>query len=343
MARGKIDEVVKTQVPSGSGFPLVLDLSSRGTGVRATVVEIGTGACTRIRNRRLQPGAQFFLRVNKKRRQGETLLQLGRYHDALVLFRELGEMVWDSILSPIDLDRIFDTGGFAIHARCEGEAIHLPLEIAYNRRFLFERNVLTFRGANDPSSGTIPIRSALIVADPSERFNHSYREGLLLCEFLESAGLSTTLISRPIDCTTLRELLPEFDIFHFSGHSVTRKGCTGWDLGREIFTSSDLLSRSSPPAFVFSSSCGSTLHLGLDLLRAGVVNCICSRWQIPDADITSFILSFYHRLLGGAEIGLSFQRSLARCHRLGEVLPLVFVLQGECGVRYETTNTRRPY
>jgi hypothetical protein len=343
MDGGNIGERSTTGVSAGSGTPLVLSIAARGTGMRATLVEIGTGSRTHIRNASLQPGAHFFPRLIEKRKQVEKLFQLGEMCEALVRMRELGRIVYDSVLSRIGLDRLFDQGGFAVHVRCEGEALHIPLEIAHNSRFLFERNVLTFRGTNDTPSETIPIRRALIVADPSGRFENAYREGRLLSEFLQNSGLTTTLIARPVSRVVFGELVGDFDILHFTGHAVTRKGCTGWDLGGEFFSSRDLLYRDSLPALVFSSSCGSTLHMGFDLLRAGVVNCVCSRWQIPDADMNSFILSFYRNLLRGLEIGLSLQRALFGRFRCGDVLPLVFVLQGECGVRYETSDTRRPH
>jgi len=328
-----------TELKRGHGIPLILNLSARGTNARATIVEVGTG--TAIQEKNLPLNKQLFPLLVEEKKEVENLFRFGRLEEAQSRIRGLGKVVYRHTLGPLGLRKLFEDGGYVVNIRCEGDALHIPLEIAFHNRFLFERNVLTMRGTNDPSGRTVPVRRALIIADPSGRYACSVHEGLLLHDFFRTIGLASTLIARPLRKEVLTDLISRYDIVHFSGHSTIDQGRTGWDIGRGIFTARDLLTGHRIPGFVFSSSCGSTLLMGLDFLRAGVMNCVCSRWRIPDVDLTPFILSLYHRVFQGSQIGLSFQKALEKRYRYGDVLPLVFILQGESEVRYEKSHTRR--
>jgi hypothetical protein len=338
--RHAIDEWEATEGERGAcgfGTPLVMSLSVRGTRATATIVEIASG--TRIQSRNIPLSKRLIPLLAAKKRDVERLLQFGYMEGAGTRMRELGERVYEHIFRPLGLEKLFTDGGYVVNLRCEGLALHIPLEVAFHRRYLFERNVLTFRGTSDPSKRNVTVRRTLIVADPSGCFAHARRQGRILYDFFRAAGLESTLIARPLRREALTDLFSCHDIVHFAGHGVNEDGLSGWDIGYGTCTARDLCMGKEVPNLVVSSACGNTLLMGLDLLGAGVANCVCSRFRIPDRDLIPFMLALYHLLFQGREIGLSFQRALAGRYRNGELLPAVFTLQGESGTRYEKSHT----
>jgi hypothetical protein len=338
--RHAIDDWKPTEDNNGErrwGTPLVLSLSARGTHATATIVEIASG--TRIEGWNIPLSKRLIPLLTAKKREMESLLQFGQLAGAGTRMRELGERVYEHILRPLDLDKLFTDGGYVVNLRCEGLALHIPLEVAFHHRYLFERNVVTFRGTSDPPKRDVKVRRTLIVADPTGRYDSAHRQGRILYDFFRTAGLETTLIARPLRKEVLTDLFSCHDIVHFAGHGVNENGLSGWDIGGEMCTARDLCMGKEVPDLVVSSACGNTLLMGLDLLGAGVTNCVCSRFRIPDRDLTPFMLALYHRLFQGLEIGPSFQGALAGRYRNGELLPAVFTLQGESGTRYEKPHT----
>jgi hypothetical protein len=322
---------------SGRGTPLVLSLAARGTRANATIVEIASG--TRIRGRSLPLSKRLVPLLASKKREVEHLIQFGHLEGAAACMRELGKRVYEHLFLPLGLEKLFTDGGYVVNLRCEGLALHIPLEIAFHRRYLFERNVLTFRGTSDPPGRAVKVRRALVVADPTGCFVHAHRQGRILYDFFRAAGIQATLISRPIRREVLTDLFACNDVVHFAGHGVNEAGLAGWDTGDGTCTARDLCMGGEVPDLVVSSACGNTLLMGLDLLGAGVSNCVCSRFRLPDRDLTPFMLALYHRLFQGLGIGPSFQRALIGRYRNGEVLPALFTLQGESGTRYEKSYT----
>ncbi len=70
-------------------------------------------------------------------------------------------------------------------------------------------------------------------------------------------------------------------------------------------------------------------------MAEGAKNVIASRWQMPDSDMSGFVLSFYNLLLSGIEVGEVFRSALTRSYRRGEVAPLLLTLHGESRMIYE--------
>jgi hypothetical protein len=335
MQRHAIDDREKR---GGSGIPLILSLSARGTRATATIVEIDSG--TRIEGRNIPLSKRLFPLIAEKKREVESLLQFGHLQGAGNRMRELGERVYEHVLHPLGLEKLFTDGGYVVNLHCEGAALHIPLEIAFCRRFLFEGNVQTFRGKSDPSKRDVAVRRALILADPRGRYPHAQKQGRILYDFFRTVGLEATLIMRPMRREALMDLFSRHDIVHFAGHGVHEGGLSGWDTGAGTCTARDLCACGTVPDLVVSSACGNTMLMGLDLLNAGVTNCVCSRFRVPDRELTPFMLALYHHLFKGLDIGLSFQEALSGRYKRGELLPAIFTLQGESGTRYEKSNTR---
>jgi hypothetical protein len=317
--------------------PLVLNLSVKGTQAKTTVVEVGTG--TTIRSSDFHVGSHLFALLGSKKRAFENLLKYERMEEMLRLIRDIGELVYTSVVEHLKLEHLFEEGGYRVSVHAEGQARALPIELTHYDRFIFERNLLSLRGRNDPPSNTLAIGRILIIADPLACYQWALREGMLLYDFFRSMGLSVKLISRPLQREKFLELFTAADIVHFCGHIATNESRTGWDIGTGVFSGSDLGLPKKPPALVFSSGCGNTLPLGFTFLTLGVRNCIGTRWQIPDTDLRSFILAFYESLFRVGDIGLAFHRSLKGRYDRGDTMPLVFTLQGASGTRYEKSDT----
>ncbi len=341
MREGKTSaDVAQSRTPGPDlhgGLPLVMNLSINGTRVNATVVEIGTG--TAIKRSDFNISNRLFSLLGSKKRSCESLLQNGRNRSVLQLVREMGELVYESIIAHLGVEHLFREGGYRVNIHCEGQAKALPVEIAHYEHFMFERNLLSLRGRNDPPADNVSVGRVLILADPSARYHWAVREGLLLHDFFRSIGISVSLVSRPLQKERLFDLFSMYDIVHFTGHAAADQYRTGWDIGTGIFRCSDIIMRKKLPALVFSSSCGNTLPMGFDFLRMGARNHVGSRWQIPDVNVCSFVLAFYERLFRLGDVGLAFHQSLNGRYRHGDVMPFFFVLQGELGNRYEKSDT----
>ena len=316
--------------------PLVLNLWFNGTRAKATVVEVERG--TTLRSRDFHVSSHLFPLIGSKKQSCEKLLQYGQYEETLVVFRDIGELVYSSVFAHLGLEHLFMEGGYRVSVHAQGQAAALPIELAHHNRFVFEANILSLRGRNDPPGARLAVEKVLIIADPSARYRWALREGMLLYDFFRSLGLSVMLISRPLQNEKFLELFALADIVHFCGHIAAHNSRTGWDIGTSLFSGSDLVQPGRTPALVFSNGCGNTIPLGFAFLSLGVRNCISTRWQIPDSDLCSYILSFYECLFRVCDIGLAFHCSMKGRFEHGDTLPLVFALQGESGTCYEKSD-----
>ena len=324
-------------VPSQHVFnPLVLNLWIKGSTARATVVEVERG--TTLRNSDFPVSSHLIPLLGSKKRACENLLQYGRYEEIRNAMKDIGELVYTSVFVPLGLEHLFSSGGYRVSVHAQNQARAIPVELAYHDRFVFETNIMSLRGKNDPQGDRVVVERVLIIADPTARFKWALREGMMLYDFFVSKGLSVLLVSRPLTRERLLDLFSTAHIVHFCGHVASHTSYTGWDIGTGLFNGSDCDRLSRTPDLVFSSGCGNTLPLGLRFLTSGVRNCICTRWQIPDTDICSFVLAFYECLLRVGDIGLAFQCSVKGRYARGETLPLIFALQGESGIRYEESD-----
>ncbi len=317
-------------------IPMVLNLWVNGTKVKATVVEVERG--TTLRSSDFHVSSHLFPLLGSKKKACENLLQYGQHEETLSIIRDIGELVYTSIFEHLGLEHLFTGGGYRVSVHAQGQARALPIELAHHDRFVFEANIVSLRGRNDPPAARLSIERVLIIADPAARYRWAQREGMLLYDFFRSTGLSVMLISRPLQREKILELFTAADIVHFCGHVAAHNSRTGWDIGTGLFSGSDIVQLGRSPALVFSNGCGNTLPLGFTFLSLGVRNCISTRWQIPDSDLCSFILAFYECLFRVGDIGLAFHCSMKGRYEHGDTLPLVFALQGESGTRYEKSN-----
>jgi hypothetical protein len=227
----------------------------------------------------------------------------------------------------------------ALHINSNARALSIPLELAEDGDFLFQKNALAFCGRDDRQGGKsvdqIKLRRVLIIADPTRRFPLAYEEGCALYELFESAGLEVDLLSRPLDRERANRIMRGYDVVHFAGHAGGDPA--GWDMGsgtlQFVGEAAATVPREHFPALIFSSCCGNTIPLGLDFLRAGAVNVVASRWQHPDRNMHFFLREMYRRLLFGQEVGCAFHRAQVSCFRRNPLCAL-FLLMGESRVVY---------
>jgi hypothetical protein len=324
---------------NGESIPIIINLSLSGNLAKATIIEINGGSA--IRNYALNIEDSFFSLIGSKMRSAEELLHRRRECDFARCLEEIGDFIYVQVLDGLNLQRLFSKGGYTINIAGDKKLMEIPFEISHHESFIFENNIMTLRGGNENPAQSVKIRRTLIIADPSERYEWAYREGKILHDFFRSNNIGVDLFSRPLQREMLIEIFPEYDIVHFAGHSVIRNSVPGWDIGTSVFTAQDLIVQKRLPFLVFSSACGNTIGMGLEFLHKGVRNCVVSRWQIPDVDISRFIQSFYFQLFRSKEIGYAFNRAVVRRYLSGDILPLTFVLLGESRNLYENKNTRR--
>jgi hypothetical protein len=350
--------VRKLRIRNRKSVPLVLHVAREASLLRITFAELYGGM--KVGHHVLRAGEGFYAFLGRKMRLIEGCFGSGRADQCLPALRSAGEAVYEQILKPCGLDRLFTEGGFTIDVAGDRSLCRIPFEVAWKGSFLFETNVLSYRGDGEGEGTTaLPISKALILADPAEKFRGAYSEGLKLHRFLTGRGVAADLIARPLERGALADLLCGYDLVHFAGHSVPviredagtpagssavissqRDGAEGgypageeraWDIGvsHAPFGEDDVVPLGRFPRLVFSSACGNTLSLGFRFLEAGARNVIASRWTIPDRDLTGFVADFYGLLLDGVEIGSAFNESLLRAYLGGDVVPLSFVLLGE--------------
>lgn len=122
--------MTKKSIPTGDGkskgagqthqeyVPLVLNLSVKGTQAKTTVVEIGTG--TTIRNSDFRVSPHLFALLGSKKRAFENLLQYERMEEMLRLIRDMGELVYTSVVEHLGLEHLFEEGGYRVSVHSEG-------------------------------------------------------------------------------------------------------------------------------------------------------------------------------------------------------------------------------
>jgi hypothetical protein len=325
-----------------------IDFKSRGNRVNATVVEVSSGMT--ISSHKFDLPESFFRFINWKKRAVEDFSTRADWMGVERALKELGRFIYENIFNPIGLGDIFQSSGCSIYISGDERCTSIPIEIAFRESFIFENNILAFRGERKRENRAAPIRKILIFADPAGCYSWAYNEGMVLYEFFRKKGCSVDFISRPLTVEILIDLFSFYDIIHFSGHSgsinSSNQGKNGgeeiesiWNLGWHSFKVPDIGMQRKMPHLVFSSTCGNTLKMGFSFLRLGVLNCMGSRWTIPDRDMSGFLLNFYSLLFERYEIGFAFQKSVLSSYRRGDVLPALFVLQGEPRTRYEFQGT----
>jgi hypothetical protein len=313
--------------------PLVVHLDIHGREVHASVVEVGEG--TDIRSYRFELNENVYGVLQNKKTTAERVLLESRKEDFRKTVRKIGKIVFENFLRHMDFERVFDEGGYTIQFIGRPAIAAIPFEIACRGTFLFEKNLLSFRRENAPKCANARLKNALIVADPAETLRGAYEEGISLFHYLGKQGVTVDLCSRRMKKQHLAEIIPDYDVIHFSGHCGNRQGVHGWDIGTSIFSAEDVMESETKPMLVFSSSCGDTLGLGFSFIGAGVGNAVASRWQVPDGCMSDFVRSFYSFLLDNMETGYAFHKAVVRSYLKGDDTPMLYVFLGESRIIYE--------
>jgi hypothetical protein len=317
--------------------PLVLQIDGAPGALEITVVEMNRG--TRISRHRVPTGEGFFALLGRKARALEELLRAGKTKRYESTLKQLGALVYETLLRPCGLDALFTGGGYAVDVAADPSLFSLPIELSFRDCFLFENNTVAFRRVGEAAAGgAAAVKRVLIIADPAGTHRGAYREGIKLHRFFSGRGLSADLIARPVAKETVNETLASYDLIHFCGHWATVDGYSGWNTGSGVFGGGDVVPSPGFPALIFSSACGNALPLARRLAETGVGNVITSRWQVPDADLDEFAVGFYALLFEGLEIGTAFNEAIVRAHMGGNLHPLSFFLMGESRRVYECSS-----
>jgi CHAT domain-containing protein len=161
-----------------------------------------------------------------------------------------------------------------------------------------------------PSANALLVEGALSVPGPG-----SLPTATLPAEYLESSGVARhfsharLIQSQQSSSPLLRKLLPDAEVFHFSGHTFTNGDQTGLLLKYPdtIFSASSLdgisLRRSRLAVLATCSSAGGTQYgmedtssLAHALLTAGVSNVVATLWDVDSQASRIMMLQFYDLL-----------------------------------------------
>ncbi|HUT66795.1 MAG TPA: CHAT domain-containing protein [Spirochaetota bacterium] len=317
--------------------PLVLNFTLADGSMKVAVV--GLEGETFVKNYTCSAPDTLFGLIDRKMRIGEDLFSRGRQKEFISSLIEIGDLVYSNILQPLELGALFSEGGYRVYIAGEQKVKEIPFELSYGGSFIFEKNCVVFsrERAHGVPGGVRneKVKSALVIADPTGRFERAYKEGIALFDLFEREGITADLVARPLEQDLVAELFTGYGLVHFSGHTETEGGYPGWDMGPFRFHASDLPSQKRFPSLVFSSSCKGSIGLGLELLDRGAITVLCSRWQVPDIDMSEFVLSFYKLLLSGVEAGEAFNWIVNRSYESDKFIPLLFSLHGHSRIRYE--------
>jgi hypothetical protein len=316
---------------------IVINISRHDNRFTAAVINFNKG--TSISNFSFSVKKELFLLLERKKNMGENHLSSANMRNFIDIVREIGTIIYDNLLEKLGFERFSPEGSCIIDIAGDDNVCAIPFEIAYKDTFLFEKNIITYRGDDHYDGTPIRVERVLIIADPCGSYSESQREGLRLHDFFAQRRISVDFISRSMQDGMLTDMLSSYDIVHFSGHSYVKEGNEAWDLGGAAFTPEEVIRVGRLPHLVFSSSCGRTLGFGMEFLKAGVKNVVASRWIIPDYDISDFVLNFYHLLFDRFDVGYAFNRALCRSYERGLFVPLTFLFLGESRLIYEMHNS----
>jgi len=327
----------KLMVENKPGVPLVIQVNLRGEYLDAMVIEVDTGTCIEHFSFKLNPS--IYTLIDRKKREGEYFLIKDEKEGFLGILKEIGSLVYKHILKNLCLERLFEKGGYRIDLVGDERVGRIPFEIAYNKWFLFEKNVFAYRSEKGRNPDNVSVKNVLVIADPSESFHGAYTEGIKIYKFFCELGVCVDFISRPIEKGSLVEMLQGYDLVHYSGHSPEGGEKGGLDLGDSFLRVEDIIPDENLPHLIFISACSSTMKMGIELLNRGIKNVILSRWKIPDHDCSEFILNFYQNLFDRIPSGYSYNLSLMNSYNRQNSLPLAFLFMGESRLVYERQNS----
>jgi hypothetical protein len=180
-----------------------------------------------------------------------------------------------------------------------------------------------------PSGATIevPVRRALVVADPLGDLPAAASEGAQVAGLLRAAGIEVTEL-REAGRDALARALPDFPLVHYAGHTdylAADPASSHLLLADGPLTVGDLAGVAlHPDAVLYLSSCESvrsgpdTLGLGAVLAVKGAAAVIGSNWPAGDAASAAMVEPFYTGLLGGDTVAGALRSARATLAGRGE-------------------------
>jgi tetratricopeptide (TPR) repeat protein len=170
---------------------------------------------------------------------------------------------------------------------------------------------------------------ALLVVNPTEDLQEAEKEGDLVARALAASWTITRLDRRAGDRTSVLQLLPKVDLFHYSGHALAT-GATGGGSTALVLAGGarvqlgDLLALPRLPGLVVLSAChaaapastateSSTSMVGLAqaFLVAGTHSVVAPTRDVADGDARAFVARLYDRMGSGGEpsMGSAFRQA----------------------------------
>jgi CHAT domain-containing protein len=265
--------------------------------------------------------------------------QCGNPNSDLATLKRSGRQLYDLLISPIS-DRLPTGDKHTLVIETDQAITNIPLSALLDEQdqylgnsydIVLSRGMLHPRSSRPSTSNISSNQKALIVGSPA--LTGDLAESLEpLDDALQEANYvgskfktSTLLTGRSATLETVKNKLPQSELFHFAGHALILSEHVGLLLARSdsqnhedasdtaILDSNGLasLNLSSIQLAVFSAcstakeenagevSAESLVNL---FLRAGVSQVLATRWNVDSRVTARFMQSFYDNLLAGASV-----------------------------------------
>ncbi|MCO8276779.1 CHAT domain-containing protein [Actinoplanes sp. TRM 88003] len=192
-------------------------------------------------------------------------------------------------------------------------------------RFRLCRTPSLLRASGQPID--VPVRRALVVADPLGDLPAAAAEGARVAGLLRAYGVEVTELAEA-GRDALARALPDFPLVHYAGHTdylAADPASSHLVLADGPLTVGDLAGVTpAADAVFYLSSCESvrsgpdTLGLGAVLVVKGAAAVIGSNWPAGDAASAAMVEPFYAALLGGDTVAGALRSARATLAGRGE-------------------------
>jgi CHAT domain-containing protein len=285
-------------------------------------------------------GKQVLITQDEMERLGQAFYeQCGNPNSDLAALQKNGRQLYDLLIGPI-ADRLPTGNAHTLLIETDQTIAGVPLSALVNEQgqylgdsydIVLSRGMLRRQSSRPPTPNISASQKALIVGSPA--LTGDLAESLEpLGDALQEANYvgskfktSTLLTGRQATLETVRNKLPQSELFHFAGHALVLSEHVGLLLAKSdsqndrdtgetaILDSNGLasLNLSSIQLAVFSACStakdenageGSAESLVNLFLRAGVSQVLATRWNVDSRITARFMQVFYDNLLAGASV-----------------------------------------
>jgi CHAT domain-containing protein len=240
---------------------------------------------------------------------------------------ELGKEL-SILIFPKELIVLLSRSGGSLNLEMDEKLFSIPWEILFLKdqflslKFNLGRTIVIDSSMEQPNlkshlKGT--VKAVVIVSDPDRDLLHAVDEGNIIVRILDKEeNVSVRLVVDP-SIATVRELLGQYDIVHYIGHTVedSKMHSPAWKFDDGLLGVTDIAElsvHSSMPYLIYSSACPGvrtdltpvSKQLTGAFIQGGTQHYIGSLWDLPDGSSFEFS-SLFFQLLFKTSVGASLR------------------------------------